>query len=212
MVEKRKRLTLGAKVRMINECEDQKLSVREAAARFRVGKTQISEILKKTIDLLKLYVRNGNVSLKIVFPKNNNNGEIIDKATYEWSFRARSHNIPISGTLLQEKALRKSRITVMLCVNMTGDFECPLIIGNAKNPRCFKGVDVKSLKMTWVSNKTAWMTKPIMTDFLVKFDKKMRVAKRKVLLFLDNAASHPDDMKFTNIKLIFLSPNTTSCR
>ena len=54
--------------------------------------------------MLKFYAQNGNVLLKKMFPKNNN-GEIIGKFTHKRLCRARSHNIPISGPLLQEKAL-----------------------------------------------------------------------------------------------------------
>lgn len=32
---------------------------------------------------------------------------------------------------------------------------------------------------------------------------------RKIIMFLDNAASHPND-EYSNIKLAFLPPNTTS--
>ncbi|CAB0031069.1 unnamed protein product [Trichogramma brassicae] len=38
----------------------------------------------------------------------------------------------------------------------------------------------------------------------------MRDAKRKVILFMDNAGPHPDNMQLTNVKIIFLPPNTTS--
>jgi hypothetical protein len=34
--------------------------------------------------------------------------------------------------------------------------------------------------------------------------------KRKILLFVDNATSHPKDLKLKNIKIVFLPPNTTS--
>jgi hypothetical protein len=36
--------------------------------------------------------------------------------------------------------------------------------------------------------------------------------KRKFLLFVDNATSHPKDLKLKNIKIVFLPPNTTSIR
>lgn len=41
------------------------------------------------------------------------------------------------------------------------------------------------------------------------FDKKKKKQIRKIILFLDNATSHPD-LKLKNINLIFLPPNTTS--
>ncbi|XP_014220278.2 tigger transposable element-derived protein 6-like [Trichogramma pretiosum] len=106
--------------------------------------------------------------------------------------------------------VQKNRLTVMLCVNMSGDFEYPLLIGTAKNPHCFKGVNIKSLKFKWEHNKKAWMTQVIMNDFLINFDEKMRNNGRKVILFMDNAGPHPDNLQLTNVKIIFLPPNTTS--
>jgi hypothetical protein len=38
------------------------------------------------------------------------------------------------------RKISKQHLTVLLCSNMLGDFEKPLIIGNARNPRCFKRV------------------------------------------------------------------------
>ncbi|CAI6352429.1 unnamed protein product [Macrosiphum euphorbiae] len=103
----------------------------------------------------------------------------------------------------------KERLTVMLCVNLIGEFEKPLIIGKSKKPRCFKNVDIKRLDLHWEANKKAWMTRCIMTEWLMWFDEKMKKQKRKIILFLDNATSHPD-LKLQNINLVFLPPNTTS--
>ena len=38
----------------------------------------------------------------------------------------------------------------------------------------------------------------------------MRREDRRILLFLDNASSHPPDLTLSNIKLCYLPPNTTS--
>ncbi|GBM56296.1 Tigger transposable element-derived protein 6 [Araneus ventricosus] len=93
---------------------------------------------------------------------------------------------------------------------MLGDFETPVVIGKAKKPRCFKNIDVRKLSVTWKSNKKAWMTTEIISDWLVELDSKMKKQKRKIILFMDNATSHPDDLKFKNINLVFLPPNTIS--
>jgi hypothetical protein len=93
---------------------------------------------------------------------------------------------------------------------MLGEFETPLVIGKARKPRCFKNIDVRKLSVSWNYNKKAWMTTEIMSDWLVDLDKRMKKQARKILLFLDNATSHPDDFKLKNVKLIFLPPNTTS--
>ncbi|XP_052262071.1 tigger transposable element-derived protein 4-like [Dreissena polymorpha] len=56
---------------------------------------------------------------------------------------------------------------------------------------------------------SAWMTTGIMEDWLKWFDRRMRHARRHVILFVDNAPSHPR-ITLTKIKLQFLPPNTTS--
>lgn len=107
------------------------------------------------------------------------------------------------------KKTAKQRVTILFCANMNGDKENPLVIGKSKNPRCFKGAHVNKLPIEWVSNKKAWMTTEIMTSWLRKFDEKMKKENRNVVLFLDNAASHPK-LQLQNVKIVFLPPNTTS--
>lgn len=103
----------------------------------------------------------------------------------------------------------KERITILFCANMAGEKEDPLIIGKYRNPRCFKGSNIEKLPLKWTQNKKAWMTRDIMVEWLHKFDQKMGKQRRNIILFLDNAPSHPTiDLK--NIKLFFLPPNTTS--
>jgi hypothetical protein len=99
---------------------------------------------------------------------------------------------------------------VMLCCNFTGEKLKPLVIGKAENPRCFRGVQKNQLTVTWKSNRKAWMTRALFQEWLLELDRKMGVAKRKIILFLDNASSHPS-IPLQNIKLQFLPPNTTSC-
>ncbi|KAL7291729.1 hypothetical protein TKK_0014516 [Trichogramma kaykai] len=61
--------------------------------------------------------------------------------------------------------IQKNQLTVRLCINMSGDFEYPLVIGTAKSPYCFKGVNSKSLEFKWEHNKKAWLMQAIMNDF-----------------------------------------------
>ncbi|KAL4141823.1 hypothetical protein QTP88_004380 [Uroleucon formosanum] len=103
----------------------------------------------------------------------------------------------------------KDRLTVLLCCNIIGEFERPLVIGKAKRPRAFKKLDVNKFPVDWCWNKKAWMTTQIMTDWLMKFDKQMIKSQKKVLLFVDNAASHPH-LKLQNVELVFFPPNMTS--
>lgn len=104
----------------------------------------------------------------------------------------------------------KLRLTVCLFTNMLGQKENPIVIGNAKRPRCFGRVDVnRAYNIDWRSNKTSWMTSEIFEDILKSFNRKMKLQKRKVILFLDNAKCHPN-IVLSNVKLQFFNANTTT--
>ena len=103
----------------------------------------------------------------------------------------------------------KDRITLALCVSMTGEFERPLVIGRAAKPRCFKHLCLDKLPVTWKFNKKAWMTTELFNEWIGNFNKKMSAQNRKVLLMLDNAPSHPKK-DLSNVKCLFLPANTTS--
>ncbi|CAH1241537.1 TIGD4 [Branchiostoma lanceolatum] len=103
----------------------------------------------------------------------------------------------------------KERLTIMLCANMVGDKEKPLIIGSSKKPRCFRNIKTAKLPVTYKNNRKAWMTSDVFLDWLSKLDKKMGQQGRKILLFADNAPSHPN-VSLRNIELKFFPPNTTS--
>lgn len=50
-------------------------------------------------------------------------------------------------------------ITVLWCANMSGSNKCKLlVIGKSKKPRCFAGINVECLLVTYRANKNAWMT------------------------------------------------------
>jgi hypothetical protein len=103
----------------------------------------------------------------------------------------------------------KQRLTLLLGANMDGSDKLePLVIGKAANPRCFKGV--KSLPVLYKSNAKAWMTSTIWTEWLQKFDRRMRDEKRHVLLIIDNCPAHPKVSNLSNAKVVYLPPNTTS--
>ena len=105
----------------------------------------------------------------------------------------------------------KDRLTLVLTVNMLGDFEKPLVIGKSQKPRCFKHISPSSLPVTWKHNKKAWMTTSIYEEWLKSFNSRMRAQGRKVLLFVDNAPSHPHALsQLSNVKVLFYPPNATS--
>ena len=56
------------------------------------------------------------------------------------------------------------------------------------------------------------MTTEIMTSILGKANRQMELAKRKIMLFMDNALYHPESLseRYSNMKVVFLPKNTTS--
>ena len=105
----------------------------------------------------------------------------------------------------------KNRISVLLCTNKSGtDKLKPLVIGKSKNPRCFK--NVRSLPVDYKNNQKSWMTSPIFVDFLVGFDTRLKMQRKKAILLIDNCPSHPPvlPVTLTNLEVKFLPKNTTS--
>jgi len=109
----------------------------------------------------------------------------------------------------------KERITIMPCMNASGNHQLPLmIIGKSKNPRCFRNEILP--KVHYRSSKNAWQTrllfkewfekvfKPEVTEFLEK--KNLPV---KAILLLDNASCH-EDLSTEDFQIIFFPPNTTA--
>ncbi|KRZ77399.1 Tigger transposable element-derived protein 4 [Trichinella papuae] len=96
--------------------------------------------------------------------------------------------------------LSKEKLTVLLCCNETGtEMLRPLVIGRAKNPRCFK--NVRTFLCTYHANSNSWMTMAIFESFLRMLDAKMRSIKRKILLFIDQCPAHPSDTSYlSNVK------------
>ena len=84
-----------------------------------------------------------------------------------------------------------------------------LVIGKSRQPRCFKGLDSSTLPVHYKFIKKAWMNSAIFEVWIKSVDKKMKRQGHKILMFLDNAPSHPQ-LKLDNVKLVFLPPNTTS--
>ncbi|UYV68171.1 hypothetical protein LAZ67_5003240 [Cordylochernes scorpioides] len=76
----------------------------------------------------------------------------------------------------------------------------PFVINKSKMPRAFKGVNINNLPVNCRANKKASMPKYLSSKGL----------PFKVLLLIDNAPGHPQDLKYENVKVTFLPKNTTS--
>ena len=73
----------------------------------------------------------------------------------------------------------KERVSVLIVINYTGSYKRKLwIIGKNKNPRCFKNINMKNLGIIYKSNKSAWMTTAIFSEFLKILIKKSKKSKK----------------------------------
>lgn len=95
----------------------------------------------------------------------------------------------------------KYRLTVLVCVNMTGKEKRKLlVIGKSAWPKCFK--NTKHLPVTYKPNKKAWMTCNIFEEHIGPWDKNLQNKNRKILLLVDNCPVHPELKNLTKIKNI----------
>jgi hypothetical protein len=119
-----------------------------------------------------------------------------------------SKTYAISGESTKGHKKCKDRVTAVLIVNADGSERHLVVIGKSKSPRCFKGI--KNLPIfSYYYNSTAWMTSDLFKVLMKKLDNNYRKQNRNVLLILYNCPSHPN-LNLTNIKLLFLPPNSTS--
>ncbi|KAG0437110.1 Tigger transposable element-derived protein 6 [Dictyocoela muelleri] len=103
----------------------------------------------------------------------------------------------------------KTRMTVMLGLNMYGEKLKLLLIGKSNKPRGFRNIDMNTFNTVYRSNKTSWLTAEIFNDYLISLNDKLKIENRKILLLLDNFSGHKVGNK-SNIELLFFPPNCTS--
>lgn len=118
-----------------------------------------------------------------------------------------TRSLVLQGENAKGGKLAKERVTVCLLTSATGEKFKPFVIGKAAMPRAFNGR--LPTEVYWKSNKKAWMTASFFTEYLQIFNAKMTKEGRNAVLLLDNATCHPD-VTFSNVKLMFLPPNTTA--
>ena len=87
-------------------------------------------------------------------------------------------------------------MTVTFIVNAVGGSEAkPVVVWKSDNPRCFKKVDKSQLPVHYYSQQKAWMTGDILDQVLSKISRTLRVNGHSVLLLMDNAGCHPEELQ-----------------
>ena len=94
-------LNLEAKRNVIFE-SDKGVSARKLADVFKCGRTQINNIIKNKDHILKEWESNMNRGIK---RKRESKCTQVNEILYKWFKCVRSKKFPVSGSMLQEKAL-----------------------------------------------------------------------------------------------------------
>ena len=88
--------------------------------------------------------------------------------------------------------MAKDRLTVLVCCNADGSEKNKLfVIGKNKHPRGFPK-NHENLPVDYGFSNKAWMTGFLFKEYLMKWDRKLRLSGRFICLLIDNAPSHPD--------------------
>lgn len=115
----------------------------------------------------------------------------------------------IKGTTSKGFKKSKERVTILLGASMLGEKMPLLLIGKSKNPRSFKNKIIDENIIMYDNNKSAWMTKEIFERYFKQINKTMMKDDRKIMVLIDNCMAHKID-DFSNVKFVFLPPNTSS--
>ena len=117
---------------------------------------------------------------------------------------------------------QKERVTINACSNALGSIKLSLLlIGKAKNPRCFKNVCRDSLPVVYKNQSNAWVNTQIFANcfhrnFVPMVSKRLRElgVEPKAVLLLDNCSAHPNEDELVSsdgkIRAKFLPPNVAS--
>ncbi|XP_066950700.1 tigger transposable element-derived protein 1-like [Macrobrachium rosenbergii] len=143
----------------------------------------------------------------------------VDETGLYWKRMPQRSYIHKEATMMPGFKAYKDRLTLLLGGNVAGYKLKPLMIYHSKNPRALKRIDKHTLPVHYRHNKKAWMAAMLFEDWFVRcFIPEVKDYCRenkipfKILLILDNAPDHPQNIGDINenVKVVFLPPNTTS--
>ena len=85
------------------------------------------------------------------------------------------------------------------------------MIGKSPKPRWIHAFnDMKHKPCVYLAQPNAWMNGAIFKDIVTHINERMKHENRHILLIVDNASCHNLDVEFSNVKVVYLAPNTTS--
>jgi hypothetical protein len=103
----------------------------------------------------------------------------------------------------------KQRVTVLLDCNADDTENIPpLVTGKYNKSHCFRNIKKTPHQ---IHSKCQFMDDSATTECLLQLDRQVRAKNRKILLFIDQCASHPrETTALKDIMVLFLPPNCTS--
>ncbi|CAB5385361.1 unnamed protein product [Rhizophagus irregularis] len=108
----------------------------------------------------------------------------------------------------------KNRLSVFFYVNATDSHKFPpLVIGKSLNSHCFKNINKSALPVIYRANSKAWMRSDIFIEWLYYLDNWFHITNREIPILSDlseNKCNSSEEENLTNVKLVYLPPNTTS--
>ncbi|KAK0169767.1 hypothetical protein PV328_010408 [Microctonus aethiopoides] len=177
----------------------------------RLGEKQSSnaDAAEKFVTWFEDYVREENLCEHQVFN--------CDETGLNFRNMPKKTFIPEQETSTSGFKEMKERITIMASSNASGGLKIPLVvIGRSTEPVCMK--NITQLPVHYKSQECAWMVSSLFkewffTEFVPKVTLYLKSKKLpiKAVLLVDNCSSHPQKLQIgTNIKVIFLPPNTSA--
>ncbi|CAB0039343.1 unnamed protein product [Trichogramma brassicae] len=96
----------------------------------------------------------------------------------------------------------KERVTLLCCASMSGEKSKLLVIGEKAHGNCLE--NVKRLPVDFEASKNACMTREIFTEWLRKWNERLAVERRRILLLVSGHKPRSDLPEFDNIKIVNL--------
>ena len=96
----------------------------------------------------------------------------VETGLYYWALPSRSmvvHSDPRKGIKMANE-----HVTVLLACSAAGEKLTPLLIGKSAKPRCFKGLELVTLPVTYRANKKAWMTSVLFKERVERLNGQMQ--------------------------------------
>ena len=144
-----------------------------------------------------------------------------DETGLFWKKSPNTNCVPITFCKTNNHGFKidKKRITLLFGGNAMGHKLTPLFVNQHETPRCFQKENPASFGLFWSSNKKAWVTQTLFSNwFTTHFIPEVQAYYEeegldfRILLLLDNAPGHRKDLgeNLAGDEVLYMPPNTTS--